>query len=148
MLDTDSVTELRQKGYRLTPQRLAVFSILAEAGQHLSPVDVYRRAQQRLPGINEATVYRALSFLTEQGLVHAAHLGGGQVVYEVAEHEHHHLLCRSCGESVEIEHRLMEAIYEELEQITGYQIDSVHLTFFGRCAACLAPEEPRRQGPS
>lgn len=130
------LTHLRRQGYRLTPQRLAILEILRASQDHLTPGEVYTRARQAIPGLTEATVYRTLSFLTERGLALAAHVGSGQLVYEIAGHNHHHLICRSCGDMLEIDHDLLQALYKEFQAGTGYQIDSVHVTFFGLCPGC------------
>lgn len=133
---TSTFQELRRQGFRLTPQRLAVLQILQEAGGHLTPVDVVERARAQMPGLTEATVYRSLTFLTENGLALATHVGGGQLVYESAEHAHHHLICRSCGAGVELEHEVLDDLYAHLQESTGYEIDSLHMTFFGYCPRC------------
>ncbi len=127
---------LRAQGYRMTPQRLAILRILQEANRHLSPLQIYQRAQLAMPGITEATVYRTLNFLTKQGLVLAAHVGYGQLVYEIAGHDHHHLICRACGNTQEIDHALLQSLYQQFQFSTGYRIDSIHVTFFGLCPAC------------
>ena len=128
--------QLRSRGFRLTPQRLAILRILEESDCHMTPLEVYQRALLEVPGITEATVYRTLAFLTEQGLVLAAHIGSGQLVYEIAGSDHHHLICRQCGQTLEIGHDLLESLYEKFMAETGYQIDSLHVTFFGLCKAC------------
>jgi Fe2+ or Zn2+ uptake regulation protein len=135
-----TVSHLRQQGFRLTPQRLTILQILEESGQHLTPLEVFQIARQMLPGITEATVYRNLNFLTEQGLALAAHIGSGQLVYEIAGHAHHHLICRECGHSLEIDHEALEPLYQQLKNQTGFQIDSLHATFFGLCQSCLASQ--------
>jgi Fe2+ or Zn2+ uptake regulation protein len=129
---------LRAQGYRLTPQRLAILRVLREAGQHLTPLEVCQRAQQTMPGLTEATVYRSLGFLADNGLILAAHVGSGQLVYEIAGHDHHHVICRACGQMVEIEHDVLTALFAQLKEQTGYEIDSLHTTFFGLCPACQA----------
>lgn len=129
-------SEFHQRGYRLTPQRLAILQILTDAGKHLSPSEIFTLAQERLPGLTEATVYRTLSFLSQQGFILPAHIGGGQLVYEIAGHDHHHLICRGCGCSQEIEHEMLETLYQQFQQTTGFQIDSIHVTFFGLCPTC------------
>jgi Fe2+ or Zn2+ uptake regulation protein len=131
-----STDRLHSQGYRMTPQRLVILSILENAGRHLTPQEVFERSQRVLPGMTEATIYRSLNFLTEQGLVLAAHIGSGQLVYEIAGHDHHHLICRACGETREIDHALLESLYQQFQVNTGYQIDSLHLTFFGLCPGC------------
>ena len=128
--------QLRDRGYRMTPQRLAILHILDETHGHLTPSEVFEAAQKSVPGVTEATIYRTLSFLTEQGLVLAAHMGNGQLVYELAEREHHHLICRKCGQACEIDHAVLEDLYEVFQERTGFQVDSMHVTFFGLCPAC------------
>lgn len=137
MINTEQYAQyLRSKGFRLTSQRLAILRILSEAAHHLSPVEVYHQARQIIPGLTEATVYRSLNFLCQEGLVLAAHMGNGQLVYEIAGHNHHHLICRRCGHILEIEHSALEDLYKQFQERTGYQIDSIHVTFFGLCPAC------------
>jgi Fur family transcriptional regulator, ferric uptake regulator len=127
---------LRAQGFRLTPQRLAILTILQEAGKHLSPLQIYDQARQAMPGITEATVYRTLNWLSAQALILPAHIGNGQLVYEFAGHAHHHLICRECGGTKEISHALLEKLYQQFQADTGYQIDSMHVTFFGLCPHC------------
>ena len=129
---------LREQGYRLTPQRLAILEVLKQADGHLSPTEIFNQVVQEIPGLTEATVYRTLNFLAEQGLVLVAHLGRGQLVYEFAEHDHHHLVCRNCGEMQEIDHRQLKQLYDNFLDDTGYQIDTIHATFFGFCSECIA----------
>lgn len=145
MIDQYSA-QLRSRGYRMTPQRLAILRILHDASQHLTPLEVCQRVRQIMPGLTEATVYRTLNFLTKQGLVLATHIGNGQLMYELAEHAHHHLVCRVCGHAHEIGHEVLETLYEQFQAKTGYQIDTVHLTFFGLCPGCQ--EEKPVPGPA
>lgn len=138
---------LRSKGYRMTPQRLAILAILEENDGHLSPSEIFSRAAVRVPGITEATVYRTLDFLGSQGLALVAHIGDGRLVYEAAGHKHHHLICRTCGHTVEIQHDLLESLYENFRERTGYQIDCSHVTFFGLCPICARERDKGNEKP-
>jgi Fe2+ or Zn2+ uptake regulation protein len=102
----------------------------------MTPAQVYRRAHEVMPGITEATVYRTLSFLAAQGLVQPAYIGSGQFVYEYGGQDHHHLICRRCGGMHAIDHETLIPLYRQVQESTGFQIDSVHLTFFGLCPEC------------
>jgi len=124
----------------MTPQRIAILRILSEANQHMTPLEVFNSANQSLLGITEATIYRTLAFLTSHGLLLAAHVGNGQLVYEIAHHDHHHLICRGCGATCEISHDLLKSLYTSLNVQTGFHIDSMHVTFFGHCPECLQTE--------
>jgi Fe2+ or Zn2+ uptake regulation protein len=135
-MNDEYIRRLHTRGYRLTPQRLAILHTINESGQHLTPLEIYQLARQVIPGITEATVYRTLSFLAEQGLILVAHMGSGQLVYETAEPAHHHLICRKCGSARQIEHDMLKSLYQDFKKSTGYQIDTIHATFFGLCPAC------------
>ena len=128
--------QLRSRGFRMTPQRMSILRILQQGHCHLTAVEISQQAKQVMPGLTEPTVYRTLNFLRDQGLVLAAHIGSGQLVYEIAEHNHHHLICRQCGDAHEIDHTLLETLYQQFQASTGYRIDSMHVTFFGLCPGC------------
>ncbi len=127
--------ELHARGFRVTPQRLAILQIL-HIGGHLSPSEVYMRARQILPGITEATIYRTLEFLAENGAIFRAHPENGRLAYEIAAHNHHHVVCHICRQEIEIGHKLLETMYEQIEKASGFQLDTSHLTFFGICPVC------------
>ena len=128
--------QLRAKGLRMTPQRMAILHALIHSGGHLSPTQVYDSARKEFPSLTEPTVYRTLEYLAEKKILLAAHVGNGKIVYELAENQHHHLICHKCGGTVEVDHAPLERLYRQLESSTGYKLDSSHLTFFGLCPKC------------
>jgi len=137
MTGTQLLTEeLRSRGYRITPQRIAILAYLYDTPGHYSPPEIYEHVRQTSPGVTEATVYRTLEFLAENNMILPALNGNGHLVYEIAGHDHHHVICRSCGASVEIEHALLQKLYKQLEAESGYRLTTSHLTFFGLCPAC------------
>ena len=128
--------QLRARGFRMTPQRMAILHALRHAGTHLSPTEVYKQARRELPGLTEPTVYRTLEFLAENGLAYPSSSGSGHLTYQIAGEDHHHVACRVCGSEIEVEHALLEGLYRKLESTSGYlRIDS-HVTFFGVCPEC------------
>ncbi len=132
--------EIRQRGYRMTPQRLAVLQILHQGG-HFSPGEVYEQARHAVPGVTEATVYRTLEFLEERQMVVSARARDGRLLYELAGHTHHHLLCRACGRMVQIDHALIDEVLRQLEATSGFRLDATHLTFSGLCPECQRKED-------
>ena len=129
-------TELRARGYRMTPQRMSILHILHHSGKHLSPNEIYRKAIEELPGLTEPTVYRTLEFLAENELVHISHSVSGHLTYQIVGESHDHIVCRSCGSEIEVEHRMLENLYRKLESSTGYVRINSHVTFFGMCPKC------------
>lgn len=132
----DYTPQLRAQGLRMTSQRMAILHVLRHSGGHLSPMQVYEKSRKDLPGITEPTVYRTLEQLSEKGFVLAAHVGNGKIVYELAEDNHHHLICRNCGRTIEVEHAPLGRLYRQLESSTGFKLDSSHVTLFGLCPDC------------
>ncbi len=128
--------QLRARGYRMTPQRHAILHVLCHSGEHLTPAQVYEQARDQLTSLTETTVYRTLEFLAENGLARPALMGNGHLVYEIARHEHHHLVCRNCGSEMEVEHSLLKSMYQKLETTSGFKLTDSHVTFFGLCPDC------------
>jgi Fe2+ or Zn2+ uptake regulation protein len=128
--------QLRSRGFRMTSQRRAILRVLSETKEHLTPLQVYERAQKLLPGVTEPTVYRSLEFLAKNGLALAGQLANGRLVYEAAGHNHHHIICRECEQEMEIPHEQLEELYRHIELSTGYRLTNGHLTFLGLCPHC------------
>ena len=124
---------LRNRGYRMTPQRLAILQALHHGG-HLSPSQVFERVHQT--GMTETTVYRTLEFLAGNGVVSPTQVGGGHLTYELAGHDHHHLVCRVCGAQMDLEPGSLNKAISRIEQQTGYKVETGHLTLFGLCPEC------------
>lgn len=124
---------LRARGFRMTPQRLAILEALHEEG-HLSPAQIYERVRQT--GMTEATVYRTLEFLRVNGIIFAAYDRDGHLTYDLAGQSHHHLLCRVCGAHLEVEQEILADALRQIEQHTGYRLHDGHLTLVGLCPRC------------
>lgn len=130
---------LQKSGHRVTRQRMQVLDVIYQHGGHMTLEEV----QQRLSALNQpihlSTLYRTLNFLCELRLVAAAEVGGGKMVYEASSLvPHHHLVCRTCGQIIQISHAEVEGFFEQLFTQHAYQIDMNHLTLFGLCPACQA----------
>jgi len=136
-LATHSQT-LRQRGYRMTSQRLAILQALHHGG-HLSPAQIYERVHQT--GMNEATVYRTLEFLAGNGILLVADRGNGHLAYELSGESHHHLICRTCGAQMELDPALFAPTISQVESETGYRLNAGHLTFFGLCPDCKSSSQ-------
>ena len=133
---SEYISQLRSRGFRMTPQRMAILHVLHHAGTHLSPGEIYRRARRELTGLTEPTVYRTLEFLAENGLVRPSQTGNGHFTYQIAGEDHHHIVCRMCGNEIEVEHSLLENVYRILEKASGFRSINSHLTFLGVCPDC------------
>jgi len=127
---------MRERGFRVTPQRQFILDAVCEGGGHTTPDEIYARVHARTPHLNRATVYRNLDFLCEMRLVVAAHIGG-HMVYEIAgEKPHHHLVCRNCNKIDQVDHTAVKWFFDKIARDQKFTIDMDHLALFGLCAKC------------
>ena len=144
---TDWQTRLRERGYRLTPQRQLVLEAVGVLG-HGTPEEIAGSVQEGAPAVNISTVYRTLEVLEEIGLVQHTHLGHGAPTYSIAdEHQHIHLKCRDCGTVLEASPAVFAGAVQDLHRDTGFVVDVSHFAVFGRCAACAAAEAGPAESP-
>lgn len=144
--ETPLTQKLSESGFRITPQRRVILHTLLSAQQHLTPAEVLEEARRELPDIEETTIYRTLAFLVERGLAQEAHSSTSKAAYEISASPHHHLICRECGEELEIAHDEVENLFAKLTQETGFQFQQNHLSFFGICPACQKNPESSLAG--
>jgi len=133
--DTPLSRRVREAGFKLTPPRLAVLQVI-EQDNHLSPAEIYQRAQVIQPGVGLASVYRALEIFTDLGIVRPITLGDGPPTYIRAEGGHHHLVCSACGTVIEFDQCSSGALAQELADRYNFHIQSHLLEFYGLCANC------------
>ncbi|NHC14987.1 Fur family transcriptional regulator [Motilibacter deserti] len=137
---TDWQATLRERGYRLTPQRQLVLEAVATLG-HATPEDVLTEVQRTASGVNVSTVYRTLELLEELGLVTHTHLGHGAPTYHPAsEADHLHLVCRDCGRVTEADTSVADELVRRVAQEQGFETDVSHFAIFGRCRDCARSE--------
>ncbi|MEU1377932.1 transcriptional repressor [Streptomyces triculaminicus] len=142
MVDTDWQSDLRKRGYRLTPQRQLVLEAVDRL-EHATPDDILTEVRKTAGGVNISTVYRTLELLEELGLVSHAHLGHGAPTYHLADRHHHiHLVCRDCTNVIEADLAVAEAFTAKLREDFGFDTDMKHFAIFGRCSGCRSKASP------
>lgn len=137
LLEKRMKARLRQKGYKLTPQRLAVLRVISANQEHLTPEAVYEKVRLDRPRLGLVTVYRTLKMLAELGLVCEVHVGDNCRSFTVSPMEHHgHLVCSHCGKVVDFTGCNLDELERRLSLETGFAIESHLLEFLGRCPNC------------
>ncbi len=128
---------LRERGYRLTPQRLMVLEAIHDAESHVSAEEIYAQVRARYPEVNISTVYRTLELLKKLELVTETDLGGGILRYHhVDKGHHHHLICQKCGRMFDLDESVLDSLSGALIREYGFVPDLRHLAIFGRCLDC------------
>jgi Fur family ferric uptake transcriptional regulator len=131
---------------RSTKQRAAIAEALRRAARPLLPPEILSDAQQSVPNLNLATIYRNLNLLIQEQLVAAVHLPGQPTRFEIAGHHHHHFHCRKCDKVFDI-HACSSAISQLAPK--GFAVDDHEVILYGRCPSCrparqAQPAQPRR----
>ncbi len=126
----------------MTLQRMLVIEALHSADRHISADEIYRQLRSRHPYANISTVYRTLELLKELNLVTETDFGEGRVRYHVAEKgHHHHLICRGCGKTVDLEDSALHSLRDGLLHEYGFDADLRHLAISGMCSTCRQKKE-------
>lgn len=122
---------------RNTWQKDAVRHALAEAIGFVSAQQLHLVLRNHGSTIGLATVYRALADLAEAGEADSLQGNGGELLYRACTTDHHHhLICRACGKTVEIEADRVEKWADEVAKAHGFSVPTHTIDIFGVCSAC------------
>jgi Fur family transcriptional regulator, ferric uptake regulator len=134
---------------RETRQRHAVAVALGETAEFVSAQEIHARLRDGGDGVGLATVYRTLQHLAEDGEVDVLRTGDGEAVYRrcASSGHHHHLTCRSCRRTVELDNAAVERWARSVGEENGF-VDVDHVVeVFGTCADCAARPSAAGGGP-
>lgn len=125
---------------RTTRQRTAVADLLADTEAFRSAQEVHRMLADRDVAVGLATVYRTLQSMVEVGEVDALRGPDGEIRYRAcdARSHHHHLVCRRCGTTVELDAESVEAWSRAIAAQHGFTAVEHTVELFGLCAECTA----------
>lgn len=134
--------KMKQKGYRLTPQRLAVAKILSESQEHPNAQQIYERVRKDFPAVSFATIYKIMGLLRDIGEVMELSVGVGASRFDGARpFPHPHLICTGCQKIWDPEIPMLDDLPRKLAKKTGFRIHSHRLDFFGLCPRCQRKHE-------
>jgi len=126
----------RDRGIRVTPQRLAVYRALAEDLKHPTADHVYARLLPSMPTLSLATVYRILVSLEEEGLIRRVSTPDGVGRYDANLDTHQHLVCRVCGGITDFEEASLARIHVPRNTTPGFTAEGLDIRIIGLCDAC------------
>ncbi|MEU8894587.1 Fur family transcriptional regulator [Nocardia sp. NPDC048505] len=124
-------------GIRSTRQRSAISALLGDIEEFRSAQELHDELRKRGEGIGLTTVYRTLQSLADAGMVDVLRTDSGESVYrQCSTGHHHHLVCRHCGTTVEVEGPTVEAWADAIAADHGFTEVSHTMEIFGTCRAC------------
>ncbi|HWR67277.1 MAG TPA: Fur family transcriptional regulator, partial [Bellilinea sp.] len=130
------IAALKQRDFRLTPQRVELVRLIAVSEGHPSAGQLYTQIKRQFPTMSHATVYKTLSLLKEMGQVleidlhDDSHYDGNHPL------PHPHLICLKCNKIIDGEYALDQESLHRLEQTSGYKILRPQIALYGLCPDC------------
>jgi Fur family transcriptional regulator, ferric uptake regulator len=122
---------------RPTRQRAAVEALLVDIDDFMSAQDLHARLRAQGETVGLATVYRTLQAMATDGDVDMMRTDDGEAVYRrCSTGHHHHLVCRSCGRTVEVEGPAVERWADKVSADNGFSDVQHTLEILGTCATC------------
>ena len=135
---SDPANLLRQHGLQVTAQRLAVLRAVS-ARPHCRADEVLEDVRAEIGAISRQAVYDALAILAEKRIIRRIQPAGSPALYEdrVGD-KHHHVICRACGKTVDVDCTFGDTHCATAAADLGYKIDEAEVIFWGTCPQCLA----------
>lgn len=139
-IETDRVAaELRESGLRVTAPRLAIYRAVADLPGHPDADSIAAQARADIGTISVQAVYDGLRVLTGAGLLRRIEPAGSAARYETRVGDnHHHIVCRVCGATHDIDCSVGAAPCLDPSETGGFAIDEAEITFWGVCPTCQA----------
>lgn len=137
----DLAKTLREHGVQVTAQRLAVLRAVS-AGGHCTADRVAENVRAEIGAISRQAVYDALAILAGKGIIRRIQPAGSPALFEdrVGDN-HHHLICRTCGKTVDVDCAVGEAPCLTAADSSGFQIDEAEVIYWGTCPECLTVKQ-------
>jgi Fur family peroxide stress response transcriptional regulator len=131
------ITTLRERGCRITPQRVAILRVFLGSCDHPSVEQVYAQVKVNFPTTSLATVYKTVHLLKDIGEILEIGTTDGRHRYDgIKPYPHPHLICTTCKAIFDPDLSLLPKLTAEVEAISGFRLTSHQLDFFGICPAC------------
>jgi Fe2+ or Zn2+ uptake regulation protein len=135
VIDIERLTKrLRERGQRITSQRLLIYQFLQGNVDHPTAEEVYTTVRATLPAISLGTVYKILNELVELGEVRQVDLGDGRTRFDPSTEQHVHLRCVTCGTLLDLPRDAAPVTLPAAP--AGFHLLRYNLTLEGQCPVC------------
>jgi len=127
----------KDKRLRLSHPRFLIYQELSNAEAPLSPQELYQCLLKKRRKIGLTSIYRSLDLFESLGILFKI-INGSSVKYKLCESEdhHHHIICKACGDVVELNFCDISNWSKKVTESTGYQVTDHQLNFYGLCKSC------------
>ena len=134
-MTTDLIGALRDRGLRVTSQRVVVHRALRELDRHVTADELLDAVAERLPNVSLPTIYATLDLLEELGMVRRVQRAG-TTLFDPRTDAHHHLVCTACGSIEDLDFELDTGGLERAASAHGFAAERIEAVVHGRCGRC------------
>jgi len=131
----DLVSSLREEGFRITPQRVAILDYLLKTSDHPSAENIHKIIQKKYPMVSLSTIYKTLDLLKEKKLVNEIKVEG-EARFDAHTDAHINLVCMNCGKIDDIDEDSLNEIKNRAAKKSKYLILKGSFELFGYCTNC------------
>jgi len=129
------ITSLREDGFRITPQRIAIVDYLLKTEEHPSAEHIHKTIQKKYPMMSLSTVYKTLDLLKEKKLVNEIEVEG-ESRFDAHTDEHINLVCMNCGKIEDVDEDSLKEIQSRVARKSKFLIVKGSFEMFGYCNIC------------
>jgi Fur family peroxide stress response transcriptional regulator len=130
------IQALRSKGYKATPQRIAICKFALFSREHPSVQRIYREVRKTHPTVSLATVYKTLQILKESGLIQELDFPQNQTRFDACLKPHINLVCLRCGNIQDLDNPVAQELVKRVTAATKFIPASQRLDVYGICEKC------------
>jgi len=135
------LAKLKERGHRITPQRLSILKILVTSDKHPSAEMIYDQIKRKFPVTSFATVYKTIGLVKELGEVLELEFSQDSNRYDGKKpYSHPHLICTNCKKIIDPDLDTINHLEKQITLETGFHITNHRLDFFGVCPDCQAKD--------
>lgn len=132
---------LREKGFKVTPQRLAIYQVLSNTKAHPSAEMIFNELQPHYPTMSLATVYKTIEILKEIGMVQVLNVGEDSFRYDATVVNHPHVRCMECGRVDDMYDIDATGFVSQVTEKTDYVLTGQQFYFYGLCPVCQQKQQ-------
>lgn len=130
------IAKFHEKGFKVTPQRLAICEHVLSSKEHPTPNMIYREIRRRYTTLSLATVYQTLHLLTDIGLLQELNLNDGISRYDPKTSPHINIICKNCGMVEDYEAEDMEKLWSKIVDGLGFEPVGQRIDVYRYCDQC------------
>ena len=134
--DAAAIEALRNKGYKATPQRIAICRIALYSRDHPTAQSVYDKVKKVHPTVSLATVYKTLQVLRDLDLIQELNFPKGQARFDPYIKPHVNLICQQCGSIEDLDDPIAREITEKVSVAAKFKPNGQRIDVYGICQKC------------